>query len=72
MCFLFNEVITDWQSCPYARDATASKNSNSLKAHWVESIGAKIRLKGDGKVGFSKTPQNLQKMDIIEKYLLGV
>ena len=36
----------------------------------MESIGAKIRLKGDGKVGFSETPKNLQKMDITEKYLL--
>ena len=28
-------------------------------------------MKGDGKVGFSETPKNLPKMDIIEKYLLG-
>ena len=37
----------------------------------MESIYAKIWLKGDGKVGFSKTPQNLSKIDIIEEYLLG-
>ena len=38
----------------------------------MESIYAKIWSKGDGKVGFSGTPQNLPKMDIFEKYLLGV
>ena len=37
----------------------------------MESIYAKIMLKGDGKAGFSKTPQNLPKMEIIEKYTVG-
>ena len=37
----------------------------------MESMHAKIWSKGDGKVGFSGTPQNLPKMDIIEEYLLG-
>ena len=37
----------------------------------MESIYAKIWLKGDDKVGFSGTPQNLPKMDIFEEYLLG-
>ena len=37
----------------------------------MESIFAKMWSKGDAKVGFYRTPQNLPKMDIIKKYLLG-
>ena len=42
------------------------KKSKSLKTLWMESIYAIIRLQGDGKVGFSETHQNLQKMGIID------
>ena len=42
-----------------------------ITMYWGTSMLLLFIAKGDGKVGFSKTPKNLQKMDIIEKYLLG-
>ena len=49
---------------------TKIKKTQNLSTN-NESIYAKIWLAGGGKVRFSKTPQNLPKMDIIEEYILG-